>query len=217
MTDRDILSSACALHGSRGIAHDRPWQASEGGAGPECEGGVPGTVYCRKKESRDPRHDTYIDAVLNFNDINKWLEEEDIVIEDCEDQPFTAFDPRVNRLYPVTNGVVNSVLATEEESDGYRKFYVHGVANCIDLCKSMSRGEIKGCFIEMNACHGGCINGPATAATVSSFKVKLDLEATLPREPAELSALSEKARAVSIGRTFKTVPERDYAYGGRDP
>ena len=39
----------------------------------------------------------------------------------CEN---VRFDPKVNRLYPVTNGVVNSVLATEEKKDGYRKFYV---------------------------------------------------------------------------------------------
>ena len=107
-----------------------------------------GPCIAKKKESRDPRHDSCIDAVLNFNDINQWLEEEEIVIEDCEDKPFTKFDPKVNRLYPVSNGVVSSVLATEQGTDGYRKFYVHGESNCIDLCKSMARGEIKGCFID---------------------------------------------------------------------
>ena len=40
----------------------------------------------KKKESRDIRHDQYIDAVLNFNDINRWLGEEEIVIEACEDE-----------------------------------------------------------------------------------------------------------------------------------
>ena len=94
-----------------------------------------GPCIAKKKESLDMRHQGFIDAVLNFNDINRWLDEENIVIEDCEDMPFTRFDPKVNRLYPVTNGVVSSVLATEPEKDGYRKFYVHGVSNCIDLCK----------------------------------------------------------------------------------
>ena len=116
-----------------------------------------GPCIAKMKEASDPRHEGVIDAVLNFNDLNQWLTEEEIVIEDCEDAPFVRFDPKVNRLYPVTNGVVNSVLATEEKKDGYRKFYVHGTANCIDLCKSMSRGEIKGCFIEMYMCAGGCI------------------------------------------------------------
>lgn len=50
-------------------------------------------------------------------------------------------DPKVNRLYPVTNGDVNSVLATEKQVDHYRKFYVHGIRNCIDLCESMGAGR----------------------------------------------------------------------------
>ncbi|MFR1038234.1 MAG: [Fe-Fe] hydrogenase large subunit C-terminal domain-containing protein [Clostridium sp.] len=66
-------------------------------------------------------------------------------------------DPRVNRLYPVTSGVISSVVATQSKQDRYRKFYVHGESNCIDLCQSMVRGEITGCFIEMNMCSGGCI------------------------------------------------------------
>ena len=42
-----------------------------------------------------------------------WLQEENLVIEECEDDPFDAVDPKINRLYPVSNGVVSSVLATE--------------------------------------------------------------------------------------------------------
>ena len=99
-----------------------------------------GPCIAKKKEANDPRHDNCIDAVLNFRDMKKWLDQEEISIEDCEDMPFTAFDPKVNRLYPVTNGVVNSVLAEEESrGDGYRKFYVHGETNCIDLCKMCIR------------------------------------------------------------------------------
>ena len=94
-------------------------------------------MYCQEKEAMDLRHEGYIDAVLNFNDINKWLEEEDIVIEDCEDRPFTAFDPKVNRLYPVTNGVVNSVLATEEKGTDTGSSMSTGrtiVLICVKVC-----------------------------------------------------------------------------------
>ena len=144
-----------------------------------------GPCIAKKKEAGDVRHDSCIDAVLNFNDINRWLNEEEITIEDCEDIPFRHLDPKVNRLYPVTNGVVNSVLATEEKKDGYRKFYVHGARNCIDLCESMVRGEIKGCFIEMNMCSGGCIKGPTVEdESISRFKVKLDMEETIEKDPA---------------------------------
>ena len=169
-----------------------------------------GPCIAKKKESRDPRHDGCIDAVLNFNDINKWLEEEDIVIGDCEDRPFTAFDPKVNRLYPVTNGVVSSVMATEPECDGYRKFYVHGVSNCIDLCKSMARGEINGCFIEMNMCSGGCIKGPTVNDEfISRFKVKLDMEESIERKPAEAAQMKLVWEHVNFGKRFEDHAPRD--------
>ena len=134
-----------------------------------------GPCIAKKKESQDPRHGDCIDAVLNFTEIQDWLRDQDIVVEDCEDEPFDVIDPKVNRLYPVTNGVVNSVLATEGRVDSYRKFYVHGTKNCIDVCESLARGEIKGCFIEINNCSGGCVKGPTVEdETISQFKVKLD-------------------------------------------
>ena len=169
-----------------------------------------GPCIAKKKESVDMRHPGVIDAVLNFNDINRWLEEKDIVIEDCEDMPFTRFDPKVNRLYPVTNGVVNSVLATEAQKDGYRKFYVHGISNCIDLCRSMARGEIKGCFIEMNVCSGGCIKGPTVNdETISRFKVKLDMEEAIEREPADERQMEPVWKSVSFRKRFVDRSPKD--------
>lgn len=163
-----------------------------------------GPCIAKKQEAKDLRHEGYIDAVLNFNDINRWMTEEDIVIAECEDTPFTHMDPKVNRLYPVTNGVVNSVLATEQKADNYRKFYVHGSRNCIDLCESMTRGEISGCFIEMNMCSGGCIKGPTVNdETISRFKVKLDMEETIPKHPVEESVIEELAKNISFHKTYR--------------
>ena len=169
-----------------------------------------GPCIAKKKEAGDVRHDSCIDAVLNFNDINRWLNEEEITIEDCEDIPFRHLDPKVNRLYPVTNGVVNSVLATEEKKDGYRKFYVHGARNCIDLCESMVRGEIKGCFIEMNMCSGGCIKGPTVEdESISRFKVKLDMEETIEKDSAIKSEVEEIVNKISFQKIFMDRSPRE--------
>lgn len=169
-----------------------------------------GPCIAKKKEAGDDRHDSCIDAVLNFNDINRWLNEEEITIEDCEDILFRHLDPKVNRLYPVTNGVVNSVLATEEKKDGYRKFYVHGARNCIDLCESMVRGEIKGCFIEMNMCSGGCIKGPTVEdESISRFKVKLDMEETIEKDPAKKSEVEEIVNKISFNKIFMDRSPRE--------
>lgn len=169
-----------------------------------------GPCIAKKQEAEDIRHGDVIDAVLNFNDIRQWLAEEEVIISECEDDPFVQFDPQVNRLYPVTNGVVNSVLSTEKQADRYRKFYVHGLANCIDLCKSMVRGEIEGCFIEMNICAGGCIKGPAVADEgVSRFKVKLDMEERIPRKPADREKVEEILKNLSFVKNFEDRSPKD--------
>ena len=142
------------------------------------------------------------DAVLTFEDLKQWLSEEQIEIEACEEEPFEDREPGANLRYPVSGGLLTAVTATQKKPDKYRKFYVSGVKDCLDVCEAMKTGEVAGCFIEMNACHGGCVNGPSTATSVSSFKVKLDLEAMLPKEPADLSLMHEAARQVEIHRTF---------------
>ena len=163
-----------------------------------------GPCIAKKKEADDPRHSNYIDAVLNFNDINRWLKDAQIDIETCEDTPFKQLDPKVNRLYPVTNGVVNSVLATEKKVDHYRKFYVHGTKNCMDFCESMLRGEISGCFVEINMCTGGCVKGPTVEdeAFISRFKIKLDMEESIPRQPADEGALERAMEGIDFHKDF---------------
>ncbi|WP_077609696.1 [Fe-Fe] hydrogenase large subunit C-terminal domain-containing protein [Clostridium sp. Marseille-P2415] len=178
--------------------------------GPDVKVVFLGPCIAKKKEAGDIRHEGYIDAVLNFNDISRWLSEEEITIEDCEDIPFTNINPRINRLYPVTNGVVNSVLATEEERDSYRKFYVHGCRNCMDLCESMLRGGIQGCFIEMNMCSGGCIKGPTVDdENVSRFKVKLDMEETIEKEAVPGEEVEPVIRRISFRKRFLDRSPRD--------
>ena len=162
-----------------------------------------GPCIAKKKESMDLRHNDCVDAVLNFHEIQAWLKEKMIDIEMCEEEAFDRIDPKVNRLYPVTNGVVNSVLATEKRRDHYRKFYVHGIRNCMDLCESMVRGEISGCFIEMNSCLGGCIKGPTVEdRSISRFKVKLDLEETIKKAPVEEVMAEKLADGVRLRKAY---------------
>ncbi len=178
--------------------------------GPEVKVVFLGPCIAKKKEAGDIRHDGCVDAVLNFNDISRWLAEEEITIEDCEDIPFTNIDTKVNRLYPVTNGIVRSVLATEKETDGYRKFYVHGSRNCIDLCESILRGGIKGCFIEMNMCSGGCIKGPTVDdESVSRFKVKLDMQEAIERVPVQEEDLAPVMEDIAFGKRFFNRSPKD--------
>ena len=145
-----------------------------------------GPCIAKKREAlSDRRVAGAVDAVINFTELEEWLQEENIDIEELEEQPFDNPSPEVNRLYPITSGIISSVL-TEGSEDHYRKFYVHGINNCMELLKSMEKGEISDSFIELNICNGGCIKGPAVDTSgISRFKVKLDMEDNIPKCPVE--------------------------------
>ena len=56
-----------------------------------------------------------VDAILTFEELEQWLEEEQIVLEECEDLPMANPDCGVNRLYPVGGGVLQSVMVDSSE------------------------------------------------------------------------------------------------------
>ena len=72
------------------------------------------------------------------------------------------------------------------------------------------RGEIKGCFIEMNMCAGGCIKGPTVDDEfISRFKIKLDMEETIAKEPAEPRQMEPVWEKVSFEKTFEDHSPKD--------
>lgn len=169
-----------------------------------------GPCIAKKREAEcDPRTLGYIDAVINFTEFEQWLKEEQIQISDLEDTPIENPDPKVNRLYPVSSGIISSVIASETPSK-YRKFYVHGIENCIELLDSMEKGEITGSFIEANICTGGCIKGPAmNKEGLSRFKVKLDMEETIPKLPVDNEKFFEKGNNISFFKPFSNHSHHD--------
>lgn len=136
-----------------------------------------GPCIAKKEEAElDERTSGWIDAVINFSEAEQWMEEEGIEVKALEPSPMDNPDPKVNRLYPVSSGVMTSVVA-KNGKDTYRKLFVDGLDNCIDLFRGMANGELEHCFIEANVCEGGCIKGPAISKMeVSRFKAKLDIE-----------------------------------------
>lgn len=135
-----------------------------------------GPCIAKKQEAiGDERVVGAIDAILTFEELAIWLEEAGIQVDTCQDMPMGNPDPKVNRIYPISGGIIQSVVA-EEDADTYHKVYVDGLANCMEMLESLQRGELDHCFIEANVCEGGCTKGPASARWNTSYvkaKVKI--------------------------------------------
>ena len=165
-----------------------------------------GPCIAKRKEARDPRHADAVDAVISFEELSAWLKEKEIRIDECENEPF-PFDPAVNRLYPVTGGVLASVragLPGECAQYHYRQFAVHGLSNCSELCRDMVAGSVHRCVIEMNSCENGCIKGPAvTKKGVYPYKIKLDMEEAIQPSPVPVDALRHRTEGINLRKRFE--------------
>ena len=142
---------------------------------------------CIAEKSRDTRYAP--DVVLTFDELAEWLREEQIDIGSVEEKEFNIRILGSSLRYPVSGGLITAVEAREDKADTYRHLYVSGIKDVLEVCEALKSGHLSHTFIEMDACHGGCLNGPAAAhSDISTFRVKLDLEERLAtlRAPKEL-------------------------------
>lgn len=97
-----------------------------------------------------------VDCVLTFEDIALLFEREGIEIKSNSVSAEQAYR---SRFFPRAGGIIASMDTCDS---GFDYFAVDGVENCMSVLDSLKGGTYNNCFIEMNACEGGCINGPAT-------------------------------------------------------
>lgn len=171
-----------------------------------------GPCIAKKEEAvGDERVRGAVDAILTFEEIVKWWQEEGIRVKDCMDEAFDNPCPMVNQLYPVGGGIIQSVLAGPGKpgpgEGSYYKVAVDGLTPCMELFEELKKGEIRGCFFEVNVCEGGCIKGPASDKwSRTQVRAKMDVEKhAVKRGPAE----EIHSETVQMHKTFLDRRVRD--------
>ncbi len=138
---------------------------------------------CVAKKDEAEHYAGIVDAVLTFEELSSWLDEEGITLAG-EDAPT---DEGLARFFPTTGGILKTL--TKKES-GYTYMAVDGVENCISVLKDIESGKVHKVFIEMSACVGSCIGGPVMEKfhrspirgfiKVSAFAGEKDFPVTMP-------------------------------------
>ena len=108
---------------------------------------------CVAKKDEADHYKGLTDAVLTFEELTNWLNKEGIELEHEVDTK----EESLARFFPVTGGVLKTM---RQDAPGFTYLSIDGVANCMEALKDIESGKIHHCFIEMNACSGGCVSGP---------------------------------------------------------
>jgi iron only hydrogenase large subunit-like protein/uncharacterized Fe-S cluster-containing protein len=108
---------------------------------------------CVAKKDEAEHYEGIVDAVLTFEELTLWLNQENITLE----QEIKQNDYSRARFFPTTGGVLKTMA---QDAPNYTYLALDGVDNCIAALKDIIDGKVHRCFIEMSACVGSCVGGP---------------------------------------------------------
>jgi uncharacterized Fe-S cluster-containing protein len=140
---------------------------------------------CVAKKDEAEHYEGVVDAVLTFEELTKWLEAEQIVLEVETDNEECSRA----RFFPTTGGVLKTMA---QDMPGYTYLALDGVDNCIAALKDIISGNIHKCFIEMSACVGSCVGVPVMEKyhhtetvrdyiTIANYAGEKDFEVSTPK------------------------------------
>ncbi len=114
---------------------------------------------CIAKKDECQRYPGYIDYVLTFDELNHWLSDDSVSFPTEADK--AASPKRLSRFFPVSGGILKTMAPQAD----YQYVCVDEVESCMQALEEILSGSLSHCFVEMSACKGSCIQGPATGHT----------------------------------------------------
>lgn len=135
-----------------------------------------GPCYSKKDEAKE--YSGTVDIVLTFEELDEWLKESGIQIENKKELDETHY---LSRFFPTTGGILKTMKKTAQ----YQYLTIDSMSGCISAIKDIEAGLLKNCFIEMSACKGSCINGPSMqrgSHSILTAEVRVDDFAYTPHK-----------------------------------
>lgn len=121
---------------------------------------------CIAKKVEATEYEGVIDSVLTFVELKQWFENKNIKLHEM---PLKPFDGRASHIgQEIPRGIILSGGKTKK----YEKMIVSGVERCKEILESLKKGDIKGIFLEVLSCAGGCIDGTGMPKDCTNYYVR---------------------------------------------
>ena len=154
---------------------------------------------CVAKKDEAEHYEGIVDAVLTFEELTQWLNEENITLSKEMDS-----DPNSRaRFFPTTGGVLKTMA---QDAPGYTYIALDGVDNCIAALKDIIDGNIHKCFIEMSACVGSCMGGPVMEKYHRTETIKDYI--AIANYAGEKDFVVSQPKAIELKKSFEHIEQR---------
>lgn len=148
---------------------------------------------CVGKKNESDHHEDLIDVSLTFQELNFWINDEYIDVNEIEpkaDDVFVLANSNEGALYPIDGGMNETIRRVGIDE----KTTLISNSSLETFGRSLQSFDAKKCnkkiFIEALACNGGCVNGPCSDTKKSGFLVmsdvvsKVNFRDEIPQTPA---------------------------------
>lgn len=120
-----------------------------------------GPCIAKKLEILEKSEAGAVSAAMTFHGLADWFTEAGIVFQNNLDSPRPS-SPVDARLFPVEGGLAGTAgLSTDMLN--HSLIVASGLETCQNILQDIRAGQLNASLVELMACPGGCINGPAMA------------------------------------------------------
>lgn len=146
---------------------------------------------CIAKKGEADMYPEIMDISITFKDLRYWLEAEKIEAADvAEEAEFVPQSAEEGALYPVDGGMIAGIKANCTVNDAQFMAF-SGMNNIRKVLDELDIAKLnKPLFLELLACEGGCVNGPAVTGAAGSAMKRYDIinyskypQTNIPRVP----------------------------------
>jgi PAS domain-containing protein len=160
---------------------------------------------CIAKKMEAEQHPELLDAVLTFEDMDRWFGEENIQLAEIAEGPEDCFQPEAaeeGALYPIDGGMIPDGDANCKVTRSQFMSF-SGISNVEQALRGISEWKpAHNIFFELTACAGSCVNGPKAARNTSVARRRYEIvrsarpASEFPRKPLFANSRNHTARPI---------------------
>lgn len=158
-----------------------------------------------------------INAVISFEELDKWMEINNINIDSFESQYPDLQGNYTGKVYPLEKGILHGIKDVLTKNN-LTPLSVNGTDNLKEVFKSLINGELNNVCIEANSCMGGCLDGPAVPRNSKNLFVrKSNAEIELmPAMEEKYTNYSKEEKELDYTRYFRNKKYKPPTYSEQD-
>jgi iron only hydrogenase large subunit-like protein len=148
---------------------------------------------CIAKKNEADENPDLMDCALTFDELNYWIKEEFIDVENIETDETCHFVPESayeGALYPLEGGMNETIKRVGIDKNDVTFIAVSSLEDFDKSLKNINPDKVENkIFVEALGCSGGCINGPCLSSEKSRILITSDIYANtqyredVPKEP----------------------------------